>query len=361
MQRPASLLPAACLPALLCGLGAAHADSELPAVTVTANKSAQSLEKVAGSVSAFVGDDLAISGARGSALSPMYIKCRSSLASQSRLIVGMKTVGSTLSNFVSTYQAESYSARGSNVADLTAGATFSGAGMNAQRWTPGAATSDQRLLLWYITSNVVDQQGMYRVMARVRDNKATPKVRIRARSGNWDGTNVAWGQYPNQGAAKYCLTANATIELVDCGVVQFPAVDTQGVTPYGFALELRGACDSSPSTFDIDCVYLVPCEGFGNMAGMGIVTTTTAMGTGALPDMVLNANDRMPRGYLETTSSAVLTTASDLRGGGLFIKPATSARLYVLTQNASTGAHDIAGSNTLTVTCTPRYHLLGSS
>ena len=65
MQRPASLLPAACLPALLCGLGAAHADSELPAVTVTANKSAQSLEKVAGSVSAFVGDDLAISGARG--------------------------------------------------------------------------------------------------------------------------------------------------------------------------------------------------------------------------------------------------------------------------------------------------------
>lgn len=56
-----SLLSAAWL---LCGLGSAHADSELPAITVTANKQAQSLDRVAGSVSAFIGEDLAAGGAR---------------------------------------------------------------------------------------------------------------------------------------------------------------------------------------------------------------------------------------------------------------------------------------------------------
>lgn len=51
------------LPVLLASLGAAaHAESELPVVTVTANKQAQPLESVAASVSAFAGEDLEAAG-----------------------------------------------------------------------------------------------------------------------------------------------------------------------------------------------------------------------------------------------------------------------------------------------------------
>lgn len=51
------------LPVLLASLGAAaHAEIELPAVTVTANKQAQSLEAVAAGVSVFAGDDLEAAG-----------------------------------------------------------------------------------------------------------------------------------------------------------------------------------------------------------------------------------------------------------------------------------------------------------
>ncbi|WP_265283073.1 TonB-dependent receptor [Verminephrobacter aporrectodeae] len=51
------------LPVLLASLGvAAHAQSELPAVTVTANKQAQPLEAVAAGVSTFVGEDMEATG-----------------------------------------------------------------------------------------------------------------------------------------------------------------------------------------------------------------------------------------------------------------------------------------------------------
>ncbi len=301
------------------------------------------------------GSSVSLSGARGNLLMPLYIKNRTSLANQTRMIVGLKTIGGTLSNFVCKYEGDSADAYGSNMGAASSAGSFSGSA--GKRWTPGGAASDQRLCLWYITSNVQDQQGVYRVMARVRDNATTPKVAIRARGGNYDGSNVDWGTYPNDGVSKYCVTGNGTIELVDCGIINLPAVDTAGVTPYGFAIELRGLADSGVSTFDVDCIYLVPCEGFGKKPGMGILTMRSAAGTGALPDFVLDANDRKPRGYLETTGGAVLATPQDLRGGGIFMKPGTSGLLFVLTQNDNTGAHDISGTNTLTVTGTARYSM----
>lgn len=304
------------------------------------------------------GSGVALSGARGGLFMPLYIKNRTTLASQDRLIVGLKTIGSTLANFVCRYEAENNNGTGSNISNITPG-TFSGSA--GRRWTPGGAANDQRLLLWYITANVVDQMGTYRVFARVRDNAATPKVAIRARAGNYDGSNVVWGQYPRDGMSFYCVTANGTIELVDCGVLTLPAVDTQSVTPYGFAIELRGMADSSPSTFDVDCLYLLPAEGFATKSGMCIATMPSAAGTNALPDLVIDANDRKPRGYLETTAGALLSPASDLRGSALFLKPNTGARLFVLTQKSGDGSHDHTGSNTLTVTGTARYALARGS
>lgn len=54
------------LPVLLGSLAwAAHAETELPAVTVTANKQVQSLESVAASVSVFDGEDLEAAGVHG--------------------------------------------------------------------------------------------------------------------------------------------------------------------------------------------------------------------------------------------------------------------------------------------------------
>lgn len=297
------------------------------------------------------GTGLSLSAARGDMPAPLYVKCRSSLASQDRLIAGVKWRG-TVANFVSTYEAESYAVRGSNVADVTVGATFSGSSVDGQRWTPSGATNEQRLLLWRNTTNPTDQQGEYAVWVRCRDNKANPKVRIRFRSGVYDGSNDTWGPYGDN--PKYCLTANSTIELVFCGTIQIPAIDTGGTVPNGYSFELRGACDSSPSTFDVDCVYLIPNDGAGDNAGAGVATMTKVAGTGALPDLVLDANDRVPKGYLETTGGAVLSPAADVAGSPLFVPPNQAAKLFVLTMASATGAHDFTGTNTLTANATPR-------
>lgn len=311
-----------------------------------------SAQSLASGAAANDGTGISLSAARGDVGAiPLYVKCRTSLASQDRLIAGVKWQG-TVANFTSRYEAEDYAAHGPNVADLTVGALFSGGGVDGQRWTPSGATSEQRLLLWRKTTNVADQAGTYAVWVRCRDNKATPGVRLRVRAGIYDGTSETWGDYADN--PKYCKTGNATIELVYCGTIQFPPLEVGNSTPNGFSIELRGACDASPSTFDIDCVYLIPCDGAGGRPGAGVATMTKTAGTGALPDMVLDANDRMPAGYLETTAGAVLSGAADIAGAPLFVPPNTTAKLFALTQISSTGAHDFAGSNTLTINCTPR-------
>ncbi len=308
------------------------------------------------------GSGVSLSGVRGDLPAPLYVKARTSIANQDRLIAGIKWRG-TVANFVCKYEAEGYSARGANVADLAGGATFSGAGTNAQRWTPSGATTLQRLLLWNLTTNVVDQIGTYGVYARVKDNKPTPnKVRLRARGAIYDGTNYTFGDYADY--AKACVTANGTLELVYCGAVTFPSVEMGSSTPNGFALELLGEADSGATTLDLDCVYLMPLERpavGAALNGAGVVTMSKDAGTGALPDMVLDANDRVPRGYLETTGGAVLAPANDVRGGGIFILPNTTAKLFVLTQDAGNGAHDYTATNTVTVTAMPRYAIARGS
>ena len=67
VSHPSALrTPQLCLPLLLASLGlAAQAQSELPAVTVTATKQAQPLDALAASVSAFAGDELEAAGING--------------------------------------------------------------------------------------------------------------------------------------------------------------------------------------------------------------------------------------------------------------------------------------------------------
>ncbi len=316
------------------------------------------------------GGTLDISGIRGDIPTPLTILVRAGTTNQDRVIIAAKSSahGQTIANFVNKYEAESYSVRGSGVADLT-DANFSGAGApQGQRWTVGT-TAEQLLLSWDITSNISDQLGTYRVFVRCRDNRVTAdggmNVKIRVRAGIYTtGNSKQYGDYgalakyndgTGTGGANNSATTTA-IPIVDCGIITLPPVDTQGVAPSKMILELYGDASSTSGspTFDIDALYLMPLYETPMRTGYAMVRFPIEMGNGAAPDGIVTGADRVARGYLD--SAGVLQyAASEIRGSPIYAWNSRSVRLFIMTQRDSNLRHTQSVSSTITVTAIPRY------
>lgn len=306
-----------------------------------------------------------ITGIRGDLPSPIAVSVRTATTGQDRVILAAKSEahGQTVANFVNKYEAEGYTARGANVADRT-DANFSGSGApQGQRWSP-AATTEQLLLSWDITSNVYDQLGQYRVFVRCRDNAATFNVKIRVRAGIYTTGNSK--QYGDYGAlAKYgdgtgvAGGSNASpgttgIPLIDCGIITLPPVDTGGVAPSKMIIELRGTAVAASGTFDIDCLYLMPLYELPLRCGYVMARYPIELGNGAAPDGIITAADRTARAYLDS-SGTLQYRASEIRGSPLYGWNNRTIRLFVLTQADSNLWHTQNLTNTVTISAIPRY------
>src|SRR5581483_1087680 len=236
-----------------------------------------------------------------------------------------------------------------------------GGGVTAQRWTP-AVTSEQQLVLVDITNNIGDKMGRALVLGRVRDNKGTKNTKSRARGAIKSGSMYQYGAYGDD--PKYVLTAQGTtaISLLNYGILNFPAVDTGGVAPQGMAVEFRAQAlvTGGGNEFDIDGFFVLPIAQGGNESGLVSAILPTVMGTGAEPDGVINAHDRIADAYLEQAGT-LRFPMTDIRGKPLYAWPELAQRLYVLTLASGTGRHTWNANNTVTLWYTPRYRVAAGS
>lgn len=297
---------------------------------------------------------------RGDLPAPLKVQVRTGAAGVTRLLAALKTQG-TVANFVSKYEAEGYAARGSGVADLT-DATFSGTGApQGQRWTPGA-TSEQLLLRFTITSNVLDQYGFFRVLVACKDNSAsTVNVKLRVKPFVYSGSTYQYGAWGGNGQQVQPALVGART-LVDCDVIKLPAVDAANVAVSGMGFEIWGqaAATGTSHYFDLDNVYLVPAyEGAGH-SGQIIAVLPLALGTAGQPDGVIDALDRVAPAYEVDGSAVLLFPSNDVRGESLLAFPARASKLLVIA-DVNNGAHDQTVNNTVTVTYMPRYTLARGS
>lgn len=308
---------------------------------------------------------IAVSGVRGDVPAPLKITVQTDVASQNRIIIGCRTRG-TISNFTSRYQAEAYTSRGSGVADRT-DADLSGSAPQGQRWTP-PATTEQELITWTIT-DPTDQLGVFRVYVRCRDNASTFNTKIRVRAGITTSGETNWGDYGD--SAKYtdgtyaagasnASPGTTSIPLIDCGIIQLPPLDTNGAIPDNVSIQLLGQATASGAsyTFDIDEIFLMPTMELPYGGGFQVITLPENLGTGANPIAIIDANERTPSGYLDT-SGVLQQVAADIRGKPLYAWTNKSMRLFILTQASSTLRHTHSANSTVVVTATPRYRFPG--
>ena len=312
--------------------------------------SAQTLTNAVSTSNAQNGSSSGSASTRGDLPAPLKILVRTPTASQDTLIVAMRSAG-TPTGYTAILEAGAYASRGSNVANLTDANLKAG---TPQRWSP-AATSEQLLLRWSasISANNV---GTFRVFVRCRDNNATANVKIRARAGLSDGTNFQYGDYGAD--AKFVNTVGGTtaISFVDCGVVRVPHVSTGGALATTRIIELRGQALAASSSFDIDYALLLPLYEDAVGGGYCAAVMPYAAGTGAAPDLVIDASDRAATAYTET-SGVPMFVASNVIGAPLYAMPNQQYVAWYVTLDSSTGRHTHNANNTVTVTCTPRYRL----
>lgn len=316
------------------------------------------------------GGYLDISGIRGDVPAATTIALTAGIANQDQVVLAFKAKG-TPSNFVNIYEAESFTYRNvssysspSNGSDVSASTVDANMSNGARvRFTP-SGTTEVSLLIWNITSNVSDQMGTYRVFVRCRDNHTSVNVKIRVRGGVYDtSVGYRWGDY---GApAKYVdgrgvdgntssVAGTTAIPLVDCGVIDLPPFDTGGVVPTTLAIELLGEADSAGGkTFDIDCIYLMPC--YELPMGRGLITYNFpgSLGTSYTPYGIITSIDRSVPAY--TGSPTLLQPASDIRGGSPYLWTNQSIRMFILTLYSSQNRHTQNSNHTVTMTATPRY------
>ncbi|MGB8644051.1 MAG: hypothetical protein WCF84_02350 [Anaerolineae bacterium] len=118
------------------------------------------------------------------------------------------------------------------------------------------------------------------------------------------------------------------------------------------------AATAALATYTLDNVYLLPCYEGGRESGYFTATLPLALGSGAAPDGVLDANDRVARAYELDNSGNLLFAAQDLRGdGALLAWPGRAQKLVVLASIAASSAQAWNNNNTVTVSYTPRYRI----
>ncbi len=306
------------------------------------------------------GSTLGASNVRGDLPAPLKVMVQTPTASQDSLIVAMRTMDGATS-FSSRLEIENFTTFGSGVASLTdTNLSPTGAGTTGKQWTvPG--TSEQMLARYVFTSTA--QIGKLRCLVRCRDNHATTNVRLRVKGGITDGggTNFQYGDWGD--VQKYVNTVAGTtaISLVDCGVITLPPFDGAPKADNDYVIEIWGQADSTSAThtFDLDCVYLLPCNEDANGNGYCLATYPWAAGTGADPTMVITGFDRHAPAYLETTGGVDGVT-QNIAGSPLYAPPNQQFLLWCLTFRSSNLRHTL-GTNTVTVIAQPRYVLARGS
>ena len=308
----------------------------------------------------------AISGVRGDVPAPLKITVQTNVASQSRIIIGCRVRG-TIANFTPRYQAEDAIA-GTNVAPLVDADLNGGNGL---RWTPvvGDVTAEQDAVATWVITDPTDQLGVFRVYVRCRDNAATCNVKIRVKAGITTAGNTEWGDYGdspkyadgNYTAGGSVVGGTASLPLVDCGIIQLPPIDTNGAIPENISICISGQSNAlygAGNEFDIDEIFLMPTMELPYGGGFQVITLPENLGNDTNPIAIIDANDRAPRGYLDT-SGTLQQVAADIRGKPLYAWTNKSMRLFILTQNSNGGRHRHDSTNTVVVTATPRYRYPG--
>ena len=191
-------------------------------------------------------------GLRGDLPSPVKLTVRAGNAARDRIVAAVRgTPVGTPANFLSLIEAESYSDKGTGVADLTDAGFSPGSGVSGIKWTP-TVTTEQLLARYKISSNVIDQLGAQRIFAAVRDNFATPNIAIHIKPFTYSGSTYQYGDFGD--VLKYAASVGARV-LIDCGVIIPGGVDTYGVAPLGIGFEVWGIALSKTGTtptMDID-------------------------------------------------------------------------------------------------------------
>ncbi len=309
--------------------------------------------------------NIASTDIRGDLPAPLKIVCRTAAANYTQVMAALKA-DNTVANFVCKYEAEAYSARGAGVADLSdSNLSPGGAGVTGQRWTP--ANTNELSLVKFGFTNAVDQYGQFRLLVRCRDNAAsTPNIKIRARVWRWDSASglFLYGEWGDGQKFLPVVGGTTILPIVDCGLLTAPiseigSLGLSGSSSMGF--EVSGQAVSTATTFDLDCCYTLTGYEGGDESGFFSAAFPFALGTNAVPDAVLDSNDRMPDASLIDGSGNAYTTRHDPSGKPIFVWPGRAQKLVVMADIAANGTHQWNHNNTVTVTYTPRYRVARGS
>lgn len=317
---------------------------------------------------------MTLTGLRGDlSRQPLRIKVRSAAASQTSIIAAIKAQGK-VANFIHHFDLNSAAGTGYSV---THNATFTADQNDADDFVNGkgarvtpttamdTAAEISRLTTLLITSNTADFTGRFRALLRMRDNHATtPKASIRVRSilVNASATVLYRGDFwtTAQQAQVTATTGGVPQPLLDCGVGNLPATSLGGAAPYQMGIEIWGYTSDTSVTFDLDELFLFPVSE-GDDCGMAVGYLPTALGTGAIPDGVIDAHDRTTDAYIVDASDVILAAADNTAGVPLYAYPNISQTLLVTTRRRSNGTQPHGSNLTVTVDYTPRYRLARGS
>lgn len=296
---------------------------------------------------------LTLTNLRGDLPSPLIIKTRTATTNQDRVMAALLGTA-TPANWTTRIEAEAYTSRGSNVANLTNAnfSTASGA-PQGQRWTPGS-TTEQELITLHLSSNVSDNLKPFRLFLRCIENGTASNTKVRARLGLVVGSTYQWGDWAQARRGVNTNSGTTAVSLIDCGLLIPP--DAGNLVPSALAIQIYGKATTTGAgnEFDMDCVYRLPAYDGALGTGQQVVTFPTALGNATTPD-------GMQDGWLENAylwdGTNIQYRASNVQGNWLYGTPNRTQRLIVLTQQASNERHTQNLTNTITVTYYPRYRL----
>jgi hypothetical protein len=244
---------------------------------------------------------------------------------------------------------------GTNAATSVNAATFSGAGNNSVRITPGTTSMVSRLTMAAHPSSAgTDARGTYRVYMRTKTNTATDVWAMRLRWGGVDdpSTNDTVTLPTDTGPSA------PTLKMIDLGLVQIPAgrdpvmrgVSGTEVATEGIYLDVQAQRVSGSGTMDLDYLLFMPADPVdGSMTVLWPETATVT-------DFVVSGGPS-PSVYARNASAQVTSTQHVvIEGTGLMITPGVTNRVFFHRDVGWSNAAVSGGDGvTATTSITPSY------
>lgn len=281
-------------------------------------------------------------------------------SSDDSLFVSVRRIG-TPANFVGAYEMESATLNvpgGWTVATITSAteASFSPGSSNVGIKIVPSTTAEQLVATITKSSNIIDQYGAFKVLARAKAINNT-RVGLRARFFVQSGSlSKQYGPYFTYASQR--LKASGEIEMLDLTPTSpglLPAIDTRGqaVVKIGIELYAQASALTGSPELRVDYLRFIPV-GDGERGSAYFAKFPVAFNASGVSTVILDSRDnQVEAGVFDTTPTLLYTWTT--KAGLPILLPPGGGKVYFDLVTGDNWVHDYTRALDVKVDYTPRY------